>query len=79
MAVEVKRPPRPPSLERALAAHREEAARLREELGDPAEALASFVREHYDQEALEQVARDMREGASFWHDDDAEWDAWSNR
>ncbi|MGH2560513.1 MAG: hypothetical protein ACRDJH_15735 [Thermomicrobiales bacterium] len=76
MAVEVKRPPRPASLERVLAAHREEAARLREELGDPAEALSSFVREQYDREALEEVAREMREGASFWHDDDAASDAW---
>ncbi|MGH2535746.1 MAG: hypothetical protein ACRDJW_26135 [Thermomicrobiales bacterium] len=79
MAIEVERPPRPASLERVLAAHREEAERLREELGDPAEALASFVREQYDPAALEDVARDMREGASFWHDDDVAWDAWSTR
>jgi hypothetical protein len=79
MAVEVKRPPRPASLERVLAAHREEAARLREELGDPAEALSSWVREHYNRADPEQVYDDMLRGVSFWAEDDADWNDWTSR
>lgn len=74
MAVEVKRPPRPASLERALALHREEAARLREELGDPGEALSAFVRATFDREALEEVYDELLRGGSFWADDEAELD-----
>lgn len=63
-----------PELQKVLDWHREEAARLREKLGDPEEAMSAFVREHFDQKALEQVAREMRNGASFWNDDDELWE-----
>jgi hypothetical protein len=63
-----------PELQRVLDWHRAEAARLREKLGDPEEAMAAFVREHFDQEAAAQVAREMRNGASFWNDDDELWE-----
>jgi len=39
-------------LEQRLREHKEEVARLREEFGDPAEALAQFMRERFDIEAL---------------------------
>ncbi|MDQ3693001.1 MAG: hypothetical protein M3464_05165 [Chloroflexota bacterium] len=50
----------PPTASPALAAlreqrlreHKEEVARLREEFGDPAEALAQFMRERFNIEAL---------------------------
>ncbi len=64
-----------PQLQKAIDRHRGEVARLREELpGDPIEALAAFVREHFDQDALAQVAREMRNGASVWNDDDELWE-----
>ena len=56
-----------PDLQRVLDWHRAEAARLREELGDPMEAMSAFVREHFDRESLEES---LREGGSFWVDDD---------
>jgi len=56
-----------PELQSVLDWHREEAARLREELGDPMEAMASWVREHLDRESLEES---LREGGSFWVDDE---------
>jgi len=56
-----------PELQKVLDIHREEAARLREQLGDPMEAMASWVREHLDRESLEAT---LREGGSFWVDDE---------
>ncbi len=57
----------PPELQRVLDWHREEAARLREQLGDPMEAMSSWVRKHLDRESLEETLRD---GGSFWVDDE---------
>ena len=61
-----------PELQRVLDWHREEAARLREELGDPMEAMSAFVRKHFDPESLEES---LREGGSFWADDE-DHDEW---
>lgn len=57
-----------PHLQRILDEHRKEAARLREKLGDPDEALSAFVREHFDREALEEAIRGFQEGTSLWDD-----------
>ena len=40
--------------------HKEEVARLREELGDPMEALSTFVREHFSYEAFSRLRRPRR-------------------
>lgn len=58
-----------PELARLLARHRREAERLRREFGDPEEALSAFVRETFDQEALEIVFNDMMAGATMWDTD----------
>lgn len=59
MSVSVTKPQRSPSLERLLIRHRLESEQLRQELGDPREALAAFVREHYDQESVAEALRDL--------------------
>jgi hypothetical protein len=61
-------------LEHLLDRHREEVIRLREELGDPQEALFAFVRDKFDYAAF---FPDMRRGSHRpeWDDDD-ELDAW---
>jgi hypothetical protein len=70
MAIEVKHALRPGSLAKVLSAHREEATRLRKELGDPEEALSAFVRSTFDRDALESAYQDLWEGGSFWAEDD---------
>lgn len=57
-------------LDRRLAEHREEVARLREQLGDPEEALSAFIREHFDRDALEQAVRATFDEMGAWCDDD---------
>ncbi|MGH2533608.1 MAG: hypothetical protein ACRDJW_15020 [Thermomicrobiales bacterium] len=69
MAVSVTRSQRTPALERLLERHRLEAEQLRRELGDPQEALAAFVREHYDQELLAAAFQDLI-GGNVWDADD---------
>ncbi|MGH2562554.1 MAG: hypothetical protein ACRDJH_26135 [Thermomicrobiales bacterium] len=70
MATPVTKPPQSPSLERLLERHRLEAEQLRQELGDPKEALAAFVREHYDQELLAEAFHDLIGGSNVWDADD---------
>jgi len=61
-------------LEHLLDRHKEEVIRLREELGDPQEALFAFVRDKFDYAAFfPDVRRNSRQ--SEWDDDD-ELDAW---
>ena len=52
MATEIATSTISPALERRIAEHRIEAERLRAELGDPAEALAAWVRDNLDRDAL---------------------------
>ncbi len=60
-----------PALERLLARHREEAVRLREQLGDPDEALGRIVRDTFDAATLAEAFRDLTAGGSIWDDDEA--------
>jgi hypothetical protein len=62
--------------ERRLQEHADEVARLREEFGDPQQALFAFTRDRLDRDSLLQAARtsgDLR--ATDW-DDDNELNAW---
>lgn len=61
-----KTSPVSPQLQRVLDMYREEAERLREQLGDPNEALSALVREHFDFESLDET---LSEGGSFWVED----------
>lgn len=58
-----------PALERLLARHRDEAQRLRDQLGDPDEALGRIVRDTFDAASLAEAFRDLTEGGSVWDDD----------
>ena len=60
-----------PAVEALLQRNREEAARFREQHGDPQEALDKFVRETYDHETLLDVYADMFERGNVWDDADA--------
>lgn len=70
MSAQVAHPTPASVLAEVLVRHRQEMVRLRAELGDPDEALSAFVREHFDQTALAEVARELREGGSFWTEDE---------
>jgi hypothetical protein len=70
MTVPMTKPRRAPSLERLLERHRLEAEQLRQELGDPREALAAFVCEHYDQELLAEAFQDLIGGGNVENADD---------
>lgn len=59
-----------PHLQRVWDRHREEAARLREQYGDPEDAVSSFIRTHFDREALEEALRASLEGEALWDDDE---------
>lgn len=62
--------------ERRIKAHKEEVARLREEIGDPQEALFRFVTERFEVQAVvpnDGLARGS--GRAVWEDDD-ELDGW---
>ena len=72
MVTPLSKPRLSPALERRLAQHRIEVERLRRGLGDPAEALSAFVREHYDQAALSLAFQEMCDGRGLWTDDRAE-------
>lgn len=57
--------------EQRLREHKEEVARLREEFGDPAEALDKFMLERFTIEAL--LPDDWSSGSgprAFWEEDD---------
>ena len=72
MVVEHVTPGLPPAVQRRIAELRAEAARLRAELGDPEEALSTFVREHFDREALAAALRDELEHVTATLDDEDE-------
>ncbi|MBA2277850.1 MAG: hypothetical protein H0W06_08805 [Chloroflexia bacterium] len=59
-----------PAVEELLRRNREEAARFREQHGDPREALDRFVRETYDYDTLLHVYIDMFERGNVWDDAD---------
>lgn len=69
MAAPVAQSTLSPALQRRLAEHREEARRFREQHGDPVEYLAAIVRDSFDQEALDEAAREFYEGSSEWDDE----------
>ena len=54
--------------EQRIRRHKEEVARLREELGDPREALFRFLVERFEPQALVPDDRPRRRG--LWEDDD---------
>jgi hypothetical protein len=60
-----------PQLEERLNLHWEEVARLREEIGDPQEALFALVRDTFSFESLASAARQCS-----GHGDDDDLDAW---
>jgi hypothetical protein len=68
---EVKSPAISPALQRRIAEHRLEVARLRQELGDPEEAMRRFVESTFSPEALiETFAEMFRDGE--WIGDNAD-------
>jgi hypothetical protein len=73
MTVQIDSPAISPHLQRRIAEHREEVARLRAKFGDPTEALARFVRETFSAEALDETYREYVELGHAWMDreDDA--------
>ena len=70
MVVKHSTPGLPPALQRRIAEHRAEVARLRAELGDPEEALSAFVREHLDRDALAAALLDEVEHADVLIDNE---------
>jgi hypothetical protein len=69
------RPQLSPQLEERLTLHKEEVARLREEIGDPQEALFALVRDSFSAEALTSGYRRLNGQWVAWDDDD-DLDAW---
>jgi hypothetical protein len=60
-----------------IRSHKEEVARLREQLGDPQEALSRFIVERFEVQALvpaERLQQDSR--ITVLEEDDDELDAW---
>lgn len=57
-------------LQQRIEEHKAEVARLREELGDPQEALSAFVREHFSLEALLPDDPSRPVETSLWLDDE---------
>jgi predicted nucleic acid-binding Zn-ribbon protein len=58
-------------LEQRIRSHKEEVARLREQIGDPQEALFRFVTERFEVQALvpdDRPGQDRR--TAVWEDDD---------
>jgi hypothetical protein len=68
MTIQIDSPTVSPQLQRRIAAHRAEAARLRAELGDPSEALSRFVQETFSAEALDETYREYVEAGHAWMD-----------
>ena len=60
------------ALERRIAEHRLEVARLRERFGDPAESLSAFVRAHFDRDAVDAALDDQLSRPGGWLDDERE-------
>jgi hypothetical protein len=73
MTVHLERNTLSPTLQRRIELHRAEVARLRAEQGDPAAALARFMRETFSEEALaETYAEYVRAGHGWMDRDDDE-------
>ena len=61
MATETVRETPAQALDRHIREHREEAARLREQYGDPDAALSAFVRANFTWEALSESYQEVRD------------------
>lgn len=59
-------------MERRIAEHKAEVARLRAELGDPREALSAFVRSHFSLEAFLPDDPSRTDARTTWQDDEAD-------
>jgi hypothetical protein len=73
------RPTQAARLEQMIREHKEEVARLREEFGDPAEALDKFILERFSIEAF--LPDDWSPGDEFrpiweWREEDDDSGAW---
>ena len=63
-------------LAQRIKAHKEEVARLREEIGDPQAALFRFMTEHFTAEAIfPETNLPPEHRRPVWNVDDDEWDA----
>ena len=66
MAVETGGSTLTPALQRRILEHKEEMARLREEFGDPEEALRAFMREAFDPQALQETYEEYLRNPFAW-------------
>ena len=66
----------PAWLEERIKQHKEEVARLREQFGDPEEALFQFVREHFSPEAFVPDDQPLRDSNGMTWEEDDDSDAW---
>lgn len=62
-------------LARRIRDHHAEVARLREEFGDPTEALRAFLRERFDPEALQATYEEYLQDKHGWLDHERATDA----
>ena len=60
------------ALERRIAEHRREVARLRERYGDPEEALSAYVRDHFDRDALASALDEQLGRPGVWWEDEVD-------
>jgi hypothetical protein len=70
MVVEHAAPGINPTIRRRIDEARAEATRLRAELGEPEEALSTYVRAHFDRDALAAALQDELDHASEPVDDE---------
>lgn len=63
-------------LELRIKKHKEEVARLREQIGDPQEALAKFVRDRFEYQALAPNGGHTGGANAFTWEEDDDSDAW---
>jgi len=71
----VTRPERPRRFDQRLQAHKEEVTRLREQFGDPQEALFFFIRDKFELQSFFPGPRKRSRRRLDWDDDD-NLDAW---
>ena len=62
-------------LERRIKEHREEVARFRERYGDPAVAMAAFLREAFSAEAFLETYRERQRDRGSWLDGEDDLDS----
>jgi hypothetical protein len=68
MTIQLERNTPSPTLQRRIALHRAEVARMRAERGDPAAALARFMRDTFSEEALAETYADYVRAGHAWMD-----------